>query len=133
MEPLLTGSELVLSEGPYDVSQIPTWSERPVNVAPLCVKAYVPVSWQTGLTYCSVQSQTPAMLSGGSAAQATAKLTCVVSRDPTSMSRGFAPATVQFGARPLRRKLWLPAGRPGSIRASFTATASAEPPSSAIA
>ncbi len=39
MEPLLTGSELVLSDGPYSVSQIPTWSERPVKVAPVCVKA----------------------------------------------------------------------------------------------
>ncbi len=38
--PALTiSADLVLSAGPFGVSQLPTWSERPVKFAPLCVKA----------------------------------------------------------------------------------------------
>src|SRR6266567_5684090 len=105
--PALTRSaDVVLSRVPSDVWQIPTWSERPAKVVPLCVKTYVPVSWQTGLTYCSVQSQIPAMSTRTIAAQLTVKLTGVVSFVPTSMSRGFVPATVQFGARSVSSALW---------------------------
>src|SRR2546425_1433261 len=131
--PLTRSAELVLSASPFGVSQIPTWSERPVKVAPLCVNAYVPVSWQTGLTYCSVQSQTPAMSRCVSATHATVKLTCVVRPAVTSACRAFGPLSAQLEASPDRTRVWLPVLMPARVRVPFAGMRRAVAPSRAMA